>query len=112
METVGSCYMAASGLSFLSYTDGKHATVELARMACDMIHCAEQLAIPQPNHDGAGVKIRIGMNVGPVLAGVIGVELPRRAPLTARTRRAREEPIARSPPPSLRAAGTACSATP
>ena len=79
VETVGSCYMAASGLSFLQYADGKHATVELARMASDMLHCAEQLAIPQPGDDAdaAGVQIRIGMNVGPVLAGVIGVELPR-----------------------------------
>ncbi len=75
METVGSCYMVAAGLNFLKGT--APAATELAQLACDMLTTAEILDYTDADGDTAPVQIRLGMHTGPVLAGVVGLELPR-----------------------------------
>lgn len=64
IKTIGDCYMAVCGLP-TPRTDHARATMEMAR---DMVH---QLA--EFNRDrGANLQLRIGLNSGPVVAGVIG----------------------------------------
>ena len=64
IKTIGDAYMAASGLPEPS--DG-HA-VAMAEMALEMHATFEALSRPT----GAGLALRIGMDTGPVIAGVIG----------------------------------------
>ena len=64
IKTIGDCYMAVCGVP-----DPRpdHAAA-LAEMALEMIGCLKQFNSSR----GTSVRIRIGMNTGPVVAGVIG----------------------------------------
>jgi class 3 adenylate cyclase len=64
IKTIGDCYMAVCGVP-----DPRpdHA-VALAEMALEMIECLKQF---NTGHS-TSIRIRIGMNTGPVVAGVIG----------------------------------------
>ena len=64
IKTIGDAYMVAGGLHGPS-TDHVGAA---ARLALDMIGCVAGQQWP----DGTPVAIRVGINAGPVLAGVIG----------------------------------------
>jgi class 3 adenylate cyclase len=64
IKTIGDAYMAASGVP-VARPD--HAAAA-ARMALDMLEVAR--TIPTP--DGRPLHLRIGINSGPVVAGVIG----------------------------------------
>ncbi len=64
IKTIGDCYMAVCGVP---EKRPEHA-VELAGMALEMIERLKQF-----NRDrGTSLRIRIGLNTGPVVAGVIG----------------------------------------
>ena len=64
IKTIGDCYMAVCGLP-QQYSDH---TDRIARMALRMMK-----AIEQYNHEkGVNLQLRIGINSGPVVAGVIG----------------------------------------
>ncbi|NEP00684.1 MAG: adenylate/guanylate cyclase domain-containing protein, partial [Symploca sp. SIO2E9] len=66
IKTIGDAYMAVAGLP---KPQDNHAQA-IAEMALDM-----QKAITQFNADNsAGFKLRIGINTGPVVAGVIGIQ--------------------------------------
>jgi class 3 adenylate cyclase len=66
IKTIGDAYMVVAGLPTAR---GDHAQA-IAEMALDM-----QEAIAQYNADtGQAFKIRIGINSGPVVAGVIGIK--------------------------------------
>jgi guanylate cyclase len=65
IKTIGDCYMAASGVP-VSRAD--HA-VAIARLALSMRECVGRF--PRAD-DGRPLRIRIGLNAGPVVAGVIG----------------------------------------
>jgi class 3 adenylate cyclase len=64
IKTIGDAYMAAAGLP----TPRSDHADAAAEMALDMRDSFAQLKGP----DGSPVKLRIGMNSGPVVAGVIG----------------------------------------
>jgi adenylate cyclase len=65
IKTIGDCYMVAAGVP-RARPDHAHA---LARLALDMReHAARYLR----GDDGGSIQLRIGINSGPVVAGVIG----------------------------------------
>jgi adenylate cyclase len=61
IKTIGDAYMVASGL----LERGEHHAEELARMALDMQQATPGLRTGQ-------LRLRIGIDIGPVVAGVIG----------------------------------------
>jgi adenylate cyclase len=63
IKTIGDCYMAAAGLP-VSKPDHAEATAE---MALDMLRIIED-----PRYTDRPLNLRIGINSGPVVAGVIG----------------------------------------
>ncbi|SCB26783.1 adenylate/guanylate cyclase domain-containing protein [Cupriavidus alkaliphilus] len=64
IKTIGDSYMAAAGLP----EPAPDHAVRAAHMALDMIDALDRL-----NHrNGYGLRMRIGINSGPVVAGVIG----------------------------------------
>jgi PAS domain S-box-containing protein len=65
IKTIGDAYMAAGGLPVVT---PDHA-LSIARMALDMQGVMTQFTRP----DGSPFRLRIGINVGPVIAGVIGM---------------------------------------
>lgn len=69
VETIGDAYCVAGGLHRKSQY---HAT-QIAWMALRMMDFAGQ----QKAHDGTVIKMRIGLHSGKVLAGVVGVTMPR-----------------------------------
>ncbi len=64
VKTIGDAYMAVCGLP---EPDERHAE-RVANLALGMRHAAAQFKTP----GGEGLKLRIGINSGPVIAGVIG----------------------------------------
>ena len=64
IRTIGDNYMVASGVP---QSRSDHAP-PLASMALDMLEYCEQL----PSRNGAKINFRIGINSGPMVAGVIG----------------------------------------
>uniref|UniRef100_A0A8D9DXE6 guanylate cyclase n=1 Tax=Cacopsylla melanoneura TaxID=428564 RepID=A0A8D9DXE6_9HEMI len=69
VETIGDAYCVAGGLHKPSRTHAQR----IAWMALKMIYtCASH-----QTHDGKPIKMRIGLHTGTVLAGVVGVKMPR-----------------------------------
>ncbi|VDI37068.1 adenylate cyclase 5, partial [Mytilus galloprovincialis] len=72
IKTIGSSYMTASGLTKeTNYADMRH-IVALAEFAFSL---REQLQYVN-EHSFNNFKLRIGMNIGPIVAGVIGARKP------------------------------------
>ncbi|XP_045175624.2 atrial natriuretic peptide receptor 1-like isoform X2 [Mercenaria mercenaria] len=72
VETIGDAYMIASGLP---KRNGKRHIQEVADCALDILASVSTFCIPhQPDKK---VKIRIGIHTGPVVAGVVGLAMPR-----------------------------------
>ncbi len=69
IETVGDCYMIAGGVPD---PDPKHADAVVA-VALDMVDAVAGIKLP----GGAPLQIRIGINSGPIVAGVVGTRMPR-----------------------------------
>ena len=76
VETVGEVYMVVGGCP----TRTPHHAVECANMALDMM-----AAMPQLREEcsklvgplGSTLNIRIGLNSGPIVAGIVGIKNPR-----------------------------------
>lgn len=66
VETVGSVYMAVSGAPDMNPLHAEHA----ADLALNMINRILTLNLP-------GVTVKIGIHSGPVVAGVVGLKVPR-----------------------------------
>ncbi|XP_042880283.1 uncharacterized protein LOC122258414 isoform X5 [Penaeus japonicus] len=73
IETIGDAYMVASGLP--QRGEGKDHAAEIASMALDLLHATENFVVP--HMPGERLQIRIGINTGPVVAGVVGSKMPR-----------------------------------
>ncbi|KTG00642.1 hypothetical protein cypCar_00039766 [Cyprinus carpio] len=69
VETIGDAYCVAGGLHKESPT---HA-VQIALMALKMMELSDEVTTPM----GEVIKMRIGIHSGSVLAGVVGVKMPR-----------------------------------
>ncbi|OCT93213.1 guanylate cyclase soluble subunit alpha-2 [Xenopus laevis] len=69
VETIGDAYCVAAGLHRKS---NSHAKL-IALMALKMMELSEEVLTP----DGRSIKMRIGIHSGSVLAGVVGVRMPR-----------------------------------
>jgi class 3 adenylate cyclase len=65
IKTIGDCYMAVCGLPNMCPDH----TERMARMALRMVEATEQYG----QEKGLNLQLRIGLNAGPVVAGVIGV---------------------------------------
>ncbi|XP_061086393.1 guanylate cyclase 2G [Conger conger] len=72
VETIGDAYMVASGLPI---SNGLKHAEEIATMA---LHFLYAISIFQIQHlPNERLKLRIGINSGPVVAGVVGTTMPR-----------------------------------
>uniref|UniRef100_A0A3B3CZJ2 guanylate cyclase n=1 Tax=Oryzias melastigma TaxID=30732 RepID=A0A3B3CZJ2_ORYME len=69
IETIGDAYCVAGGLHKKVDSHAK----PIAHMALKMIELSEEVLTP----DGKPIKLRIGIHTGSVLAGVVGVKMPR-----------------------------------
>lgn len=69
METIGDAYCVAGGLHKESET---HA-LQIALMALKMMELSDDVTTPT----GEPIQMRIGLHTGSVLAGVVGVKMPR-----------------------------------
>uniref|UniRef100_A0A671PUQ6 guanylate cyclase n=1 Tax=Sinocyclocheilus anshuiensis TaxID=1608454 RepID=A0A671PUQ6_9TELE len=69
IETIGDAYCVAGGLHRKIDSHAK----PIALMALKMIELSEEVLTP----DGKPIKLRIGIHSGSVLAGVVGVKMPR-----------------------------------
>jgi class 3 adenylate cyclase len=68
VETVGDCYIIAGGVP---EPDPHHADAVVA-VALDMIDAVADMRLP----GGAPLQVRVGVNSGPVVAGVVGTRMP------------------------------------
>ena len=70
VETIGDAYMVVSGLPERT---NNHA-IEIIEMAFDMLNAISTLINPATN---VPMQIRVGAHSGPVVAGVVGLKMPR-----------------------------------
>ncbi|XP_028254645.1 guanylyl cyclase GC-E-like [Parambassis ranga] len=72
VETIGDAYMVASGVP---NRNGNQHAAEVANMSLDILHVIGAFKIKHMPE--IKVKIRIGLHSGPVVAGVVGLTMPR-----------------------------------
>ncbi|XP_055349308.1 atrial natriuretic peptide receptor 1-like isoform X2 [Paramacrobiotus metropolitanus] len=72
VETIGDAYMVASGLPVRN--GNKHAA-EIATMSLTILNGVGSLVIP--HRPTEATQIRIGLNSGPCVAGIVGLKMPR-----------------------------------
>ncbi|XP_026173422.1 retinal guanylyl cyclase 2-like [Mastacembelus armatus] len=72
VETIGDAYMVASGVP---NRNGNRHAAEVANMSLDILHSIAAFKITHMPE--MKVKIRIGLHSGPVVAGVVGLMMPR-----------------------------------
>ncbi|KAM7397852.1 hypothetical protein PAMA_005942 [Pampus argenteus] len=72
VETIGDAYMVASGVPT---RNGNRHAAEMANMSLDILHCIGTFKMR--HMPDVKVRIRIGLHSGPVVAGVVGLTMPR-----------------------------------
>ncbi|XP_035290382.1 retinal guanylyl cyclase 1 [Anguilla anguilla] len=72
VETIGDAYMVSSGVP---NRNGSRHAAEVSNMSLDILHCIG--AFQMRHMPDVKVKIRIGLHTGPVVAGVVGLTMPR-----------------------------------
>ncbi|XP_066155671.1 receptor-type guanylate cyclase Gyc76C-like isoform X2 [Euwallacea fornicatus] len=72
VETIGDAYMVVSGLPI---RNGDTHAGEIASMALDLLAAVKSHCIAHRPHET--LKLRIGIHTGPVVAGVVGLTMPR-----------------------------------
>ncbi|KAM6923891.1 retinal guanylyl cyclase 2-like [Xenentodon cancila] len=72
VETIGDAYMVASGVP---NRNGNRHAAEVSNMSLDILHSIGAFKIKHMPE--IKVKIRIGLHSGPVVAGVVGLTMPR-----------------------------------
>ncbi|KAG8311954.1 Receptor-type guanylate cyclase Gyc76C [Homalodisca vitripennis] len=72
VETIGDAYMVVSGLPI---RNGDSHVGEIASMSLDLLAAVKNYRIAHRPNDT--LKLRIGIHTGPVVAGVVGLTMPR-----------------------------------
>ncbi|KAI8482299.1 Retinal guanylyl cyclase 1 [Branchiostoma belcheri] len=72
VETIGDAYMVVSGLPV---RNGNRHAGEIATMSLDILHASGLFTIR--HMPDVPLRIRIGLHSGPVVAGVVGITMPR-----------------------------------
>lgn len=72
VETIGDCYVVASGLPT---RNGDNHAGEVASMALALMTAIS--GVSYKNMPGTQVQLRMGLNTGPIVAGVVGSKMPR-----------------------------------
>ncbi|CAH2233506.1 jg10795 [Pararge aegeria aegeria] len=72
VETIGDAYMVVSGLPM---RNGNRHAAEIARMSLALLRAVRVKTVP--HRPGERLLLRIGMHSGPVVAGVVGLKMPR-----------------------------------
>ncbi|KAI9206774.1 uncharacterized protein BJ171DRAFT_18641 [Polychytrium aggregatum] len=72
VETINDSYVVASGLP---NRNGQLHTSEIADLALDLLSAA--LSFKLPSRPDFKLKVQIGVNTGPIAAGVVGLKMPR-----------------------------------
>ncbi|XP_017767090.1 PREDICTED: receptor-type guanylate cyclase Gyc76C-like [Eufriesea mexicana] len=72
VETIGDAYMVVSGLPL---KNGNRHAGEIASMSLDLLNAVKHHTIAHRPQDT--LKLRIGIHTGPVVAGVVGLTMPR-----------------------------------
>ncbi|XP_032674981.1 receptor-type guanylate cyclase Gyc76C-like [Odontomachus brunneus] len=72
VETIGDAYMVVSGLPI---KNGDRHAGEIASMSLELLNAVKQHTIAHRPHET--LKLRIGIHTGPVVAGVVGLTMPR-----------------------------------
>ncbi|TDH04805.1 hypothetical protein EPR50_G00136700 [Perca flavescens] len=72
VETIGDAYMVASGVPT---RNGNRHAAEMANLSLDILHCIGTFKMR--HMPDLKVRIRIGLHSGPVVAGVVGLTMPR-----------------------------------
>uniref|UniRef100_A0A8C3AR92 Guanylate cyclase n=1 Tax=Cyclopterus lumpus TaxID=8103 RepID=A0A8C3AR92_CYCLU len=72
VETIGDAYMVSSGVPT---RNGNRHAAEMANMSLDILHCIGTFKMRHMPE--LKVRIRIGLHTGPVVAGVVGLTMPR-----------------------------------
>ncbi|XP_061595854.1 retinal guanylyl cyclase 1 [Cololabis saira] len=72
VETIGDAYMVASGVPT---RNGNRHAAEMANMSLDILHCIG--AFRTRHMPDLKIRIRVGLHTGPVVAGVVGLTMPR-----------------------------------
>ncbi|GLH12248.1 Receptor-type guanylate cyclase Gyc76C [Gryllus bimaculatus] len=72
VETIGDAYMVVSGLP---QRNGNKHSGEIATMSLDLLHALRWYSIP--HRPAERLQVRVGINTGPCVAGVVGTTMPR-----------------------------------
>ncbi|XP_059207801.1 retinal guanylyl cyclase 1 [Centropristis striata] len=72
VETIGDAYMVSSGVPT---RNGNRHAAEMANMSLDILHCISTFKMR--HMPDLKIRIRIGLHTGPVVAGVVGLTMPR-----------------------------------
>jgi len=72
VETIGDAYMVVSGAPVMT----RFHAVYISDLAFDMVETLSQ--VPDPSKtDGSSLRIRLGVHTGSVVAGIVGIKMPR-----------------------------------
>ncbi|XP_055347536.1 guanylate cyclase 2G-like [Paramacrobiotus metropolitanus] len=72
VETIGDAYMCVSGIP---QRNGNKHSAEIANMALSILNTVVSVRISEVLSEP--LKVRIGINSGPVIAGIVGLKMPR-----------------------------------
>ncbi|OQV23021.1 Atrial natriuretic peptide receptor 1 [Hypsibius exemplaris] len=72
VETIGDAYMVSSGLPV---RNGNRHAAEISSMSIELMKGIRSFNIP--GRPGQDIQVRIGLNSGPCVAGIVGLKMPR-----------------------------------